>query len=498
MDNVGELLRRAVEAEIPQPGGLERVRRTARHRHLRQRISAGLVAALVAVAGLALAIETFERANQQERPPGNERLGAQPLDVSALGQAWIAEVSQGSWVRGVFQDSLHILVPTTTGAVAFSKDCEDPCQPAWTLDMPASPRPSNHTELAVGDGVVVAVAGGTVAVVESGCRTDGGSCEPLWRAEPPGRSNGYLAPLVEDGVVRVLWSVGGMPDHHVSAAAFPTRCRTDGGECAPVWMAELGVGAAYVPGTALNGVFYQQVGAQMSGFSAHCGTGGATCEPDFAIEAKGDQSTQAGSLYGPVGRAGELVVSSGDGNLYAYAEHCGKSCSPLWIGPVADYLEGFPVLAGDLVVMSSGNGLRAFALGCGSEGQRCEPRWTAPLEGGYATVEYADERVVVADHFREGSIVVFPTDCTDECAPRWSAPANGEVYGVASDGRTVFAAFSGQEIRGYPLDCSDPCAPVWRGDVRGQVWWILLDSERLVAAGRVGALMTGIALTVFE
>ncbi|HEV8682605.1 MAG TPA: hypothetical protein VGS09_07510 [Actinomycetota bacterium] len=498
MDDVGEVLRRAIAAEMPQPSGLERVHRTARHRRIRQRIGSGIVAALVALAGLALAIETFDRLDQPERRSGDERLGSQPLDVSILEPAWTAEVSEGSWVSGVLQDSSRILVPTTTGAVAFPKDCEDPCQPLWTLEMPGTSGVFDDTELVVDDGVVVAVAGGGVAVVESDCRTDGGSCQPLWRAEPPARSNGYLAPVVGDGVVRVLWGMGEMPDHHVRAAAFPTRCRTDGGTCAPTWTAELGVGTAHVPGKALNGVFYQQVGPRMLGFRADCGTGGATCGPDFVIEATRDQSTQAGSLYGPVGRAGELVVSSGDGNLYAYGEHCGTSCSPLWVGPVADYLEGFPVLAGDLVVVSSGNGLTAFPLGCGSGGERCEPRWTAPLER-YSSVGYADERVVVAaDHFRRGTIVVFPTDCSGDCAPLWSAPANGEVHGVASDGTTVFAAFPGQEIRGYPLDCSDPCAPVWGGQVRGDVWWILLDSEQLVAAGRLGELMPGVALTVFD
>jgi hypothetical protein len=456
------------------------------------------VAALVTLVGLAFAIETFGRVAREEQRPGNERLSSEPLDVSALGPGWAADIPEGSWFFGILQDSSRIFVPTTTGVVAFSKECEDPCRPLWTLDVPGRGSPNDHTELAVGDGVVAAATGGTVVVVESGCRTDGGACEPLWRAQPPEGSNGYRSPLIEDGVVRVVWSAGEMPGHHVAAAAFPARCRTGGGECVPLWTAELGIGTLYAPGAALNGVFYQQVGARMLGFRADCGIGGAACEPDFAIEALGDQSTQAGSLYGPVGRGGELVVSSGDGNLYAYGEHCGSSCSPLWVGPVADYLESFPVLAGNLVVVSAGNGLTAFALGCGSGGEQCEPRWTTPLED-YAPVAYADARVVVAaDHFREGSIVAIPTDCSSHCAPLWSAPVNGEVYGVASDGKTVFAAFSGQRIRGYPIDCSDPCTPIWDGQVRGQVWWILLDGERLIAAGRVGELMTGLALTVFE
>jgi hypothetical protein len=499
MNDVNELLRWAVETEMPQPGGLERVRRAVQHRRRRVRIGSGIVAALVTLAGLAFAIETFGRDAREEQRPSDDRLSSEPLDVSNLEPGWSAEIPEGSWLFGVHQDSSRVFVPTSSGVVAFPKDCADPCTPLWTLNVPSGGSPLEHTELAVGDGIVAAATRGTLVVVESDCRTDGEACGPLWRAEPPGGSGGYVSPLIDDGVVRVMSGVGSMPDYRVSAAAFPIRCRTGGGECAPLWTADLGRGTLYSPGTALNGVFYQQVGAVMSGFRADCGTGGARCEPDFAIEALGDQSTQAGSLYGPVGLGGELVVSSGDGNLYAYREHCGSSCSPLWVGPVADFLDSSPQLAGNLVVVSTEEGLTAFALGCGSRGERCEPRWTAPLED-YATVAYADPRVVVvADHFSDGGIIAFPTDCPAQCAPLWSAPVNGDVYGVVSDGKTVFAGLPGELIRGYPIGCSDPCSPVWEEQARGDVWWILLDGERLIAAGRVGEqITTGVVLTAFE
>jgi hypothetical protein len=499
MTDIDELLRRAVETQMPRAGGLERVRRTVQRRRRRLRIGAGIVAALVTLGGLAFAIDTFGGIAQEKQRPAEDRLSSEPLDVSELGPGWSAEVAEGSWLFGIHQDSSRVFVPTTSGVVAFSKHCEDPCRPLWTLDVSRAERPNEHTELAVGDGIVAAVPGGTLVVVESDCRTDGGACEPMWRAEPPEGSGGYSSPLIEDGVVRVMSGVGSIPDHRVNAAAFPIRCRTGGSECAPLWTADLGTGTLYAPGTALNGVFYQQVGARMLGFRADCGTGGARCEPDFAIEALGDQSTEAGSLYGPAGLGGELVVSSGDGNLYAYREHCGSSCSPVWLGRVAESLDSFPQLAGNLVVVSAKNGLTAFDLGCGSGGERCEPRWTAPLED-YATVAYADDRVVVAaSHFRDGSIAAFPTDCSTQCAALWSAQANGDIYGVVSDGRTVFAGLPGEQIKGYPIDCSDPCTPVWEEQVRGQVWWILLDGQRLIAAGRVGELMTtGVVLTVFE
>lgn len=451
---------------------------------------------VVSITSLLFVFFAFEGADQPA--PLQREIG---LDASALLPSWSAEIPDAVAVSTVAQDDQRIYVPTTEGAVGFPKSCHDPCSPVWRADLfegePPGYASAAGSDLSVGEGVVAISFEGRLAVFAAECRTDGGVCEPLWRAEPPqGR---YLAPVITEGIVKVTSSVGEMPNHHVTAVAFEVACRQDGGICEPSWTGDLGVGTAFLPGVMTGGVFYQQVGDRLLGF-APCRSDGGVCEPDFEVRALGDQATQAGALYGPVRIGGEVVITSGDGNLYAYPEHCGRTCSPVWIGPADDYLESFPVLGGRLVAVQTGKGVAAFPVACRTDGGVCEPRWTVALDS-YSTIAYADERVVIAAGHsgRSGSaIVALDATCEGECAPLWSAQSESGVNGVASDGHSVFAGLRG-EVVAYPVDCSDPCAPIWRASMPGEAWWFLIDNDRLVVAARHGgAGAIGLTLRAFE
>jgi hypothetical protein len=150
------------------------------------------------------------------------------------------------------------------------------------------------------------------------------------------------------------------------------------------------------------------------------------------------------------------------------------------------------------VVVSGRDGVSAFPFDCGSDGSPCQPAWIGPVDH-YAALEYADEHIVVlGQHQGQGSIVVFPTECSGRCQPLWASAKRGKVYGVTSDGSSVFAAFADGELRAYPVDCHDPCEAAWKGPVRGDVWWILVDSDHLIGAGREGFEHTLATLTVFH
>jgi hypothetical protein len=494
MDDLRQVLHQAVEPVEPPAGGLERVRHSVKQRRLRQRISAGVVGLTFAVGAISYAILAL-REGPIDRPG----------PAAALVPTWTAEVRDPAVAYpNVVQDDDQVYVATAEGALAFPKACDDPCTPIWQADLlgvKATSQFGSRTFFALGEGVVAISVEGHLAVFATDCRADGGKCEPLWTAEPPDGGTGYSVPAISDGIVKVAAGTGSVPKHYVTAVGFEANCRSDGGVCKPAWTGDLGVGTEYYPALAVDGVFYQQVGRSFLGFAAHCRSDGGLCEPDFEIPARGNQSTGVGHLYGPADIGGELVFVSGSGNIYAYAEHCGAACSPLWMAPVGGFLDTFPVSAGNVALVQARSGIVAFAAGCRTDGGACEPRWTFALDS-YTPIAYADERVVIAwDRSPEGGagVVALDTACEGECVPLWAARTKGEPRAVASDGRMVFVALAGGEILGYPVGCSNPCAPKWQARVAGDVMSLLIDGARLivVAPSEVPGLTASLTLHAF-
>jgi hypothetical protein len=497
MTDLRDRLAAAVKDESPRRGSPDLIRRSLLNRRRRERVAAAFVGVLVAI-GVVWVLIVGSVGRIAPRPVS----GTEPLDLSRLQRVWSADVPDTTFpvIANVESDERNVYVPTTYGAIAYPKACADPCRPVWELRVGGGPSDGRGREawIGVGDGVVAATLDGRLAVVDADCRSDGGVCEPMWVAEPPAGSSGYHEPLVGAGVVRVFLTANEMPDQQVTIVGFPSACHADGGSCEPSWTADAGVGTIYTPGSLVNGVFYQQVGTRMTAVAAACGSGGAACTLDLVVASDGDPSDQSSSFYGPVAADGEVIFVAGTGDLVSYAEHCGESCELRWVGPVADYLEAFPTAAGDLVMTSGPSNVTAFSVGCGRDGRECEPAWRAEL-GQYAPVEYADDRfVIAASRFRKPGVFVIPTGCASECRPSWSVTDVGQVYGVTSDGRTVFVATI-DAILGYPLDCSDPCNAVWSGEVTGETWGLIVDDERLIAASRTGGdAATGLRLTAFS
>jgi hypothetical protein len=493
MDDLRQTFHQAVEPLEPPEGGLERVRHSVRQRRLRQRISAGVVGLTLAAGAISYAILAL-----QEDPV------APPEPAAALELTWTAEVRDAAIYPDVKQDAERIYVPTAEGAVAFAKACDDPCTPVWEADLlggRSTSRFGSDTSLAVGDGVVAISVEGHLAVFATDCRSDGGKCDPLWTAEPPASGSAYSVPAISEGIVKVAAGTGDAPKHYVTAVGFEANCRSDGGVCEPAWTGDLGVGTQYYPAVTVDGVFYQQVGRSLVGFAAHCRSDGGFCEPDFEMPARGDQSTGVGNLYGPADIGGELVFVSGGGKIYAFAEHCGRACSPLWISPLGSFLDTYPVSAGQVALVQARSGIVAFGAGCRSDGGTCEPRWTFAADS-RPFIAYADQRVVIASvHRKGGGVVALDAACEGECAPLWSAVTEGEIQALASNGRVVFAGFPRGRILGYPVDCSDPCAPIWRARVPSGQSSFLLSNERLIVATQDAdelGLTTSLTVRAFE
>jgi hypothetical protein len=496
MDDLRELLAEAVADERPREHSPDLVRRSLRDHRRRQRLTAGFVGSLVAAGVIWMTVVGLTDRRAAPRPDVGST-GA--LDLSHLERLWSADVPASPF-SGVLADDRNVYVGTTRGVIAYPKACRtDPCQPVWELhvtDDASELSPWQSVTFVAGDGVVVAMFDGRLVVASADCRRDGGVCAPLWIAEAPPGTNGYHSALVGNGVVLAALGQGESPKHHVEFVAFEVRCRSDGGSCDPTWHADGGVGTLYSPGTFVNGVFYQQVGLRMQGFAANCNSDGGSCRPDLVIKSEGSQTNETGSLYGPVLGDGEVIFVAGTGEVASYAEHCRADCRPLWVGPVADFLDVSPTSGGNIVTASDGSGVTAFPIGCRHDGGQCDPAWHAELNR-YAPVAYADDRfVVAASHLRAPALYVIPTTCSSNCRPTWSLEDVGTIYGVASDGESLFAAVKG-EILAYPLECQHPCQPIWRGDALGETWELILDGG-LIAASRTGDdLEAGLTLTAF-
>jgi hypothetical protein len=501
MGDLRERLADAVADERPRKHAPGLVRRSLRNHRRRQRLAAGFLGTLVAAGVVWMTVVGFADRRAAPRPDVGS---TEFLDLSRLERVWSADVPGTAFesIGNIVSDEANVYVGTTQGAVAYPKACAtDPCPPAWELHVAPGGSESSHWRtawIAAGDGVVVAALEGRLAVVAADCRSDGGVCSPLWGAEAPKSSNGFTGPLMGGGVVRAVVGYNEAPDQRVDVIAFDADCRRDGGTCEPAWTADGGVGTIYSPGTFVNGVFYQQVGLRMTGFAANCSSDGGTCQPDLSITSDGAPNDQTGTFYGPALGEGEVIFVAGTGVLTSYTEHCGTECRPRWVGRVADYLEAYPVTAGNVVMTSGPSNVTAFPVGCGQDGRECEPAWRAEL-GRYVSVEYADDRfVIAASRFRKPGVFVIPTGCARECRPSWSVTDLGRVYGVTSDGQTVFVATS-DRILGYPLDCSDPCSAMWSGEVTGETWGLIVGDRRLVAASRTGGdATTGVRLTAFS
>src|SRR5919106_372324 len=389
----------------PLPGS---VRRRIRMRRL---VSASLTTIVIGVIAVVGAIWLPDTVSPPDR---SQPIGPAPaLDPATLTYAWSVQVEDASALGEVVQDSERIYVPTVSGAVAYSKACSDPCKPVWMLDVAEGRgRPDRSTTtLALGDSVLVVNVANRLAVVATDCGEGGSACQPLWIADRIAGTSGYGGPVIADGVVKVITNEGNAPDNRQTAVAFELRCRDDGEECSPLWRADLGSGTAHVPGVAVGGVLYQQVGTRM-----------------FRI---------ADYLEAYPFIAGDVVVVAHDGGVTAVPLACGDSCAPSWRAELGGY---WPVEYADadvIVVARHLGGPKRVAVLPAKCADPCDPLWSAEMSDDLNGVESDGTTVFVSDG---PSVLAFPTACTDPCQSVWSGELEEPTWNFLIDDRTLAAA----------------------------------------------------------
>jgi PQQ-like domain len=424
MDDLRERLEAKHAALQPAPGGFERLIGRRRRREIRRRVTAGAVAAIVAIA-------SFGAAFLATRNAPHVVPAISPSNVASLAPAWTGRVN-GSPSAPVIGDGTVFV--TADKLYAFPLSCghtDASCAPTWTGDIGGA---SNEPP-AVVDGIVVAVSGRGMTAYDAACGNAGEACTPLWTAPSPegpaSDSQGFSAPAVSDGYVYAAARRG--------LFVFAAHCRSDGGICQPAWHGP-GSGATDPAAIGRNDVYVRSE-TKIQAYPLTCDT--LTCAPLWSSPAPEGIGT-------PVAVAGdELFMEFG---VYSASEGGGPRFDPTWVGGLAGpSADGPPIVRPTAAVESRGvvyvssYRLYAYPLHCATGGRECPPIWTSQADF-YPDFHLDPYRQFSQPTVGDGLIFVstdrpyaYEVGCGTnavECAPLWEGPS---VF-PGTPGRPAFSA----------------------------------------------------------
>jgi outer membrane protein assembly factor BamB len=257
--------------------------------------------------------------------------------------------------------------------------------------------------------------------------------------------------------------------------AYAKDCGTGGGACSPLWVGDIRP-TDPVPGAA-DGVVYEATEQGLFAFAVDCGSGGATCEPLWVGSVPADVNV----ALEPVVADGVVKINYtfGQGEQHrvhavAFPVGCGtdgEACEPLWTALVGKGTAYFPAPAvAGRFFQQVGSALVGFDAHCGSGGERCRPSFLWPTGGEEirGPVRGGGELLVASE---KGSVYAFPLECLElPCRPLWRGNTGGYLGTppvVAAE--KVFVS-RGSTIYAFPLGCrsdAGECAPAWTATVEG-------------------------------
>jgi hypothetical protein len=341
-----------------------------------------------------------------------------PSNIATVSEAWSGTTSGFSfYAEPAVADGIVYAGATNGNLYAFAENCgtnEATCVPLWTAATGGNPAFSTP---AISNGLVyVAPQGGPLDAFPAVCS---GTCSPVWTGALANTSDTYNIPTVADGTVYVI--TGCCSDS--TLYAFSATCGVGGATCTPVWTADIPGGSGGVRPTVADGEVYVGSNAGLLAFPVSCNA--APCTPSWV--------GGSGSFGTPAVYAGQVYAVAGGSALYAFPTQCGSggaTCSPDWSAqpPTGSGL-GVPALANGVAYIPSGfdSVLNAFSTTCGSATVSCAPLWTAPISspngGGFIYGESSPavaNGLVYAHSF--DTAFAFPTSCATSgpsCQPLW-------------------------------------------------------------------------------
>ncbi len=368
--------------QLPQ-GAMERLLERRERQRRKRRLSAGVMALVIATAGLWSATVAFHTKTGPARP-GSSSIN--PSTVSRLRLAWTGAVLTGGAISEtppvvadgiVYVTSIHppgevFAFPAACGTGGAScrplwrsAACGTGgaiCRPRWKSPTAQSFRYSNP---AAGGGFVYVTSGGKLYAFREGCRSRSGVCQPAWTGPATGSDQ---APTVA-GMVYVTSSDG--------LYAFRPQCSA--AVCDPVWTAS--VSSTVSPAVGEGILYVTTSDGRLVAFPAECRTDGTPCRPLWSARIGNTVPATA-----PVIAGGVVYVASD--RLYAFLARCenpSAPCTPLWRGPVqpsfSDRAWAQPAVVNDVVFTATDHPY-AFKAGCAARGATCRPLWVGPKAPG--------------------------------------------------------------------------------------------------------------------
>lgn len=322
--------------------------------------------------------------NARERPPTIFRLGVVDGVLYVISELELGDSS------GIQPGRL----------MAFDAACTTRCDPLWKTPVADG---LLHIPT-IRDGRVYLPTSDGLFVFQAACRSDGGTCEPLWSAPMNTEAFGMLmAPpsFTGDLVVELTYGyVGGGDADLPQIAAFPIDCRNDGGVCEPLWQHEIirerfASGPTVYDGRAFVTTAGWNRNGMTFGFPLDCA---GSCPPSNVFDAHG------AFFRGPIILGNHLVVAAERGPVAYFDASCvGDPCRPIdvWrpggrVGTIERADEGLLV----------GVGGRLFVLPSPGTG-RWQPRWRWEGQGKIEAVHVVGRIAIVSTH-RHVSSVVLP------------------------------------------------------------------------------------------
>jgi outer membrane protein assembly factor BamB len=320
---------------------------------------------------------------------------------------WTADIGHRFGASPVVQDgAVYGLDPYSATLYAVPLRCDQTCHPVWTgtLGPPTAPvsqpgpfgspgsRSGEWDAPIVSDGVVYALGPVDHAVYAY----DASTGKQLWHSEVPmpAYTPRFNIPILSSGSV-----VDGVGQR---LYAFKVGCRSDGGSCPPLWSSS--PIDAYLSEPIVEGgqVFVGTASGEGNGSVASfsdCANGTTQCLPSWRVSRLPEMSVAQPTVVGD-----QLIATSSiGGRVMAFPVACaGDPCPITWKAAVSGAIT--PVASGDVVfVASPGGTLAAYDVHCATGGATCQPSWTwsdadgespPALDGSRAFVVTRDWRLV--------------------------------------------------------------------------------------------------------
>lgn len=303
--------------------------------------------------------------------------------------------------------------------------------------------PSTAGVAALGERVYVVSGSGQILGFDSRCRSDGGSCSPVWTAVIDDASITAITPTER---LVLASSTRGVHALEVSCGTSP---------CRPVWTALLDGGVTGAPVVAGERSVVASADGSLYAFDLDCGADESACSPAWFAP------PTSATAYVSAAAGDEFVYAGGtDGGLYGFPTACrtdGGTCPAARLGTTSDggAVRGVAVTESQVLAAPSSGGMEGFSRSCALE--PCEAMWRIETERPLTTGPRVWGGIVFGATV-DGSLIAVDASCTRSCEPLWTMESGLDTSTIAVTSRAIVAGGGGM-LLGFTASDSEERPP---------------------------------------